>query len=212
MKLYETYGPQGWWPILSARESAAGALRARGYHPLDYSLPQQDLDRCEIAVGAILTQNTAWTNVEKAIQNLADADALTPKAIEGLSDEALAALVRPAGYYNQKAKKLKIFAAFFRGQKGRIPSRDQLLALWGVGKETADSILLYAYHEPQFVVDAYSRRILSALGLVAPDASYDEMQQLFVKELKRDIIVYQEYHALIVAHGKELSTRKGRAS
>ena len=210
--LYEKYGPQGWWPIVSARKSDGGGLCARGYHPKDYTLPCCDRDRFEISVGAVLTQNTAWTNVEKALDNLEGAGAIDAAAMTKTELLDLAALVKPAGYYNQKAKKLKILASFFHENLGRTPSREALLALWGIGKETADSILLYAYHQPVFVVDTYTRRIMASLGHCAPDASYDDLQRIFMQELPHDVAVFQEYHALIVAHGKELSGRKGTST
>jgi endonuclease-3 related protein len=157
-----------------------------------------------MVVGAILTQSTAWVNVEKAIANLKLAGVLSVPAIEALSLAELAGLVRPSGYFWQKAKKLKIFARFSLSLSGRAPAREELLALWGVGPETADSILLYAYGQPSFVVDAYTRRILEHHKMIKKSATYEEIKEIFEQSLPRDIKTYQEYHALIVEHAKRM--------
>lgn len=201
--LYNAYGEQGWWPLIKHKGSnptKTGSVK--GYHPGDYSIPRDDFERFEICVGAILTQNTAWPNVEKALMNLDKINALDAKEILKIDDEKLKEAIRPAGYFNQKAKKLKIFAEFYIGLKGRTPTRDELLALWGVGKETADSMLLYAYKQPIFVVDAYTRRIFSSLGFFDKDMDYDEIREMFENSVKKDFKMYQEYHALIVEHAK----------
>lgn len=186
--LLEHHGAQSWWPADSP---------------------------FEVMVGAVLTQNTAWINVEKAIANLRAADALNCAAILGLGDAALAELIRPAGYYNVKTRRLKALCHFLdrRGVAGRPealsgqepPSalRSALLAVHGVGEETADSILLYALGHPSFVVDAYTRRAFVRLGLVGEDAGYAEIQAAFERHLPRDAALYNEYHALIVRLGKE---------
>jgi len=184
--LLEALGPQGWWPGRT---------------------------RFEVIVGAILTQNTSWANVARAIQNLRRARALTPQALAAIPPARLARLIRSSGYYNVKAGRVKRFLGFLRDQYGlnlsrmlaRPPSslRRELLAVPGIGPETADSILLYAGGMPIFVVDAYTRRILSRHGLVPPDASYDEMQALFMGALPPNAALYNEYHALLVAVGKE---------
>jgi endonuclease III related protein len=186
VELLKIYGRQGWWPINGK------------YHKGDYSYPRTDSERFEICIGAILTQNTSWKNVEKALKNIEGA---TAKSLLSMGQKKLAASIRSAGYYNQKAKKLLLFAKFYVQLKGRIPTREQLLDLWGIGPETADSILLYAYNVPSFVVDAYTRRILVAKGIVSKDANYDEIKQLFEKSL-RDVREYQECHALLVEHAK----------
>ncbi len=184
-RLYAYFGPQYWWP-------GHGAF--------------------EVIVGAILTQNTAWTNVEKAMANLKRARLLTPRALRRASTEQIARLVRPSGYYNLKAKKLQAFSGFLHEKhRGRLAHlfaqdtvsvRDELLAVYGIGPETADSIILYAANQPIFVVDAYTRRIAARLGLTRADASYDELQQLFMTHLPRDTALFNEYHALLVALGK----------
>lgn len=193
--LHEHYGPQHWWP---------------GETPF------------EVMIGAVLTQNTAWTNVEKAIANLKAARALGCAAIMELSDTALAELIRPAGYFNVKAKRLKSVCAFLDAQgvarhpeklRDRAPLpelRQRLLAVHGVGEETADSILLYALDLPSFVVDAYTRRIFSRLGLLDADESYHRIQARFQAGLPQDIALYNEYHALIVQLGKTACRPKPR--
>jgi len=166
----------------------------------------------EVIVGAILTQNTAWINVERAIANLRRERMLTPRAIETALAGKLARLVRSSGYFRQKAKKLKAFVRFLRQDFGgslkrmfRTPTaelRERLLAVHGIGPETADSILLYAASHPVFVVDAYTKRILLRHGLVGEKAGYEEIRQLFEGNLPPDAKLYNEYHALLVNVGK----------
>lgn len=184
--LYRAYGPQGWWPAAT---------------------------RFEVIVGAILTQNTSWSNVEKAIANLKAAGALSAASLRRMPSEKLAQLIRPSGYYNQKAIKLKNFLAyFFQNYNGSIKAmaarpmpalREELLAVHGIGPETADSILLYALDKPSFVVDAYTRRILQGHGVIGEKASYHDIRRLFMDALKPDVYVYNEYHALLVRVAKE---------
>ena len=169
--------------------------------------------RFEIIVGAILTQNTSWTNVERAIRNLRSAGLLTPDALRRVRPAKLARLLRPSGYFRQKTKTLKSFVRFlyasYGGSLSKLLStptevlRDQLLALRGIGPETADSILLYAGRHPVFVVDGYSRRILERHRLSHPRASYEELRKLFETSLPRDHQLFNEFHALIVHVGKD---------
>jgi endonuclease-3 related protein len=183
--LYNAHGSQHWWPGRS---------------------------RFEVIVGAILTQNTSWTNVEAAIANLRKARRLTPSAMRAVSPAKLASLIRPSGYFRQKAKKLKTFLAFLFAEHGgslsrmfRTPTtvlREQLLAVHGIGPETADSILLYAGDHPVFVIDAYTRRILERHGLATQQQSYEQLRSLFETTLPRDAQLFNEYHALIVHTGK----------
>lgn len=183
--LYREFGPQGWWPA---------------------STP------FEVMVGAILTQNTAWGNVERAIRNLKEAGALTPEGVLGTDPRRLEALIKPAGYYRVKAERLRSLCRFlmeeFGGRVQEMASRpleelrQRLLQLKGVGPETADSILLYALDKPIFVVDAYTRRVLGRHGLVGDSAPYEEVQRLFMGELPKDVGIYKEYHALLVKLGK----------
>lgn len=183
--LFRHFGPQRWWPARS---------------------------RFEVIVGAILTQNTAWTNVERAIIAMRVARLLNPRGIDAAPQESLARLIRPAGYYNMKAGRLKQFTRFlltrYSGSVQRMfrteltELREELLGISGIGEETADSILLYAGDRPIFVVDAYTRRVLERHGLIAANTSYGEIQRLFMAHLSADSALFNEYHALLVAVGK----------
>ncbi|MFQ5925516.1 MAG: endonuclease III domain-containing protein [Dehalococcoidia bacterium] len=186
-RLLARYGPQHWWPAE---------------------------DPFEVIVGAILTQSAAWINVERAISNLKAAKALTPAALRDLPLDRLAHLVRPSGYYNAKAMKIKAFVERLRryGDLERLFAldtqslRQELLSIHGVGEETADSIILYAARKPVFVIDAYTRRILHRLG-IAPiyrGDNYRALQALFTENLPQEEGLYNEYHALLVRHGKEV--------
>ncbi len=202
-QLFCLYDSQGWWPLLDCQgtnPTKTGSMK--GYHPGDYSYPRNDAQRFEICIGALLTQNTNWVNVEKALRNLKEQKLLTPKTMLSCTDAVLKQVIRPAGYFNQKARKLKEFSSFYLQLNGKTPTREQLLALWGVGPETADSILLYAYNIPTFVVDAYTRRILTNLKLAPSTASYDDIKVLFESALEQSPQIYQEYHALLVEHAK----------
>lgn len=202
--LLECYGPQGWWPIRS--RAGQEGFDDRGYHPGKLEYPKTGRERFEVILGAILTQNTAWTNAEKALQVLRREKLLKRQALAGLDEARLAELIESSGYFRQKAKKIKAVMDFLGS--GRAITRENLLEVWGVGPETADSILLYAYHQPVFVVDAYTGRILERFGIVDGGASYDEVQTLFHAALPTDVGVYNEYHALLVAHGKRHYSRK----
>ncbi len=184
--LYRHYGPRGWWP---------------GDGPF------------EVMVGAVLTQNTAWTNVERAINNLKDADSLSPEAITAVHFKRLARWLQPSGYFNIKAKRLRAFCNWYLEQGGfaRLRQlttpvlRKRLLSVNGIGPETADDILLYAFGRRVFVIDAYTRRIFQRLGLIAGDESYEGLRSWFEAGLRRvDVQVFNEYHALIVHHGKHV--------
>ncbi len=201
--LLEAYGPQGWWPLLAIRgtnPTASGSLR--GYHPGDYTYPRDAAQRFEIAVGAILTQNTAWPNVEQALRALQARDALRPEALLALEQDALEQAIRPSGYFRVKSRKLHELASFWLRLAGRAPTRQELLGVWGIGPETADSIRLYAFGQLEMVVDAYARRILAAQGWVREDASYDEIRAWCERGVPREVAVYQEFHALLVEHAK----------
>lgn len=186
-RLYEVYGPRHWWPGESA---------------------------FEVMVGAILTQNTSWKNVEKAIGHLKEKGVLNSDGIYKLSKSKLASLIRSSGYYRIKADRLKSFVNFlFEGYNGDIKKmrgerieelRKKLLGVRGIGPETADSILLYGLKKPIFVVDAYTKRILSRHKLISEKASYEEVQRLFMDHLPRDEKLFNEYHALFVHLGKTL--------
>ena len=165
-------------------------------------------------VGAILTQSAAWLNVEKAIANLKAAKAVSPEALRRFSLSEIAALIRPCGYYNAKARKLKSLAHWLGEYYGDNLStlfannidhlRQQLLSVFGIGEETADSIILYAANKPIFVIDAYTRRIISRIGLVPDGNSYAAYQALFMNNLPADAGLFNEYHALLVCLGKNV--------
>jgi len=202
-KLLKLYGPQGWWPLLDVEgknPTKTGSMK--GYHPKDYSYPKTDKQRFEICIGTILAQNTSWVQVEKALQNLKKINYVDPKKILKINESNLGKAIKPAGYFNQKAKKLKRFSEFYISLKGKVPSREELLNMWGIGPETADSILLYAYKKPYFVIDAYTKRIFSRLGFFSEKAKYDEMQKFFMDNFPKDYKKYNEFHALIVEHAK----------
>ncbi len=180
--LLNHFGKQNWWPTISNNKAF------------------------EISIGAILTQNTSWKNVEKAIKNLKDNNLLSKDAIKKIKVERLAKLIKSSGYHNQKAKKLKEFVKFLESSKEI--NRENLLSIWGIGKETADSILLYAYNKPIFVIDSYTKRVFSRLGLCYKDIGYEELQNLFHKNLLKDYKLFNEYHALIVRLAKDICKTK----
>lgn len=185
-RLLDRYGPQRWWP-------AEGPF--------------------EMMVGAVLTQSTTWTSVEKAIDNLKTAGALSPEALRQLPLSDLAALIFSSGYYNAKALKLKSLAAYlgeYQDDLARLFAVDtcqlrrELLGVHGIGEETADSILLYAAERPVFVIDTYTRRILGRTGLAPDRGRYADYQRLFMDNLPADRGLYNEYHALLVCLGKNV--------
>ncbi|MFH1441682.1 MAG: endonuclease III domain-containing protein [Candidatus Omnitrophota bacterium] len=185
-KLYSHFGPQYWWPAKSS---------------------------FEVMIGAILTQNTNWGNVEKAINNLHENKLLSAVKLNKLSCRQIGKFITPAGYYNVKAKRIKEFLKFlFKVYKGDINKmlsvdtsvlRGQLLSVHGIGPETADSILLYALNKPVFVIDAYTKRMLSRHSFVNQDVSYEQAQELFMKALRPDVKLFNEYHALLVKLAKD---------
>ena len=185
-RLFAVFGPQHWWPGETA---------------------------FEVSVGAILTQNTNWGNVERAIGNLRNEGLLDAEHLYRLPVGQLADLIRPAGYFNIKAKRLKNFVEFLAvNYGGRIRTmkreeasaiRDKLLSVSGIGPETADSIILYALGKPVFVIDAYTKRVLSRHSVLEHASSYADFQQLFHSSLKRNAVMYNEFHALFVRLGKE---------
>ncbi|QMU56675.1 MAG: endonuclease III domain-containing protein [Candidatus Mycalebacterium zealandia] len=189
--MFERYGAQNWWPAQTA---------------------------FECVVGAILTQNTAWTNVEKAIAQLKSETEITPGKIDKMPAAKLARLIKPSGYFNQKARRLKIFARFvardYGGNIGALLTEETgklrkiLLALEGIGPETTDSIILYAAEKPVFVIDAYTKRIASRHGFAPQSASYGEAQELFAVNLPRETELFNEYHALIVRTAKQFCHKK----
>lgn len=189
--MIEAYGKQGWWPTTPENELHP---RHRG------KAPKNEKERFEIIAGAILTQNTSWSNVEKAVFNLNKSKLIDIAKIKKTNIRKLASLIRPSGYYNQKAERLKIVAGFLA--KNKNPTREQLLGVKGIGPETADSILLYAFRKPFFVIDAYTKRVFSRIGACKPDIRYDDLQNLFIQALPKSTNIYKEYHALIVELAK----------
>lgn len=185
-RLHKEFGPQYWWP---------------GETPF------------EVIIGAILTQNTNWRNVEKAIKNLKKQKYLKPLSLKKISKRKLAALIRPAGYYNIKTDRLKEFIKFlYKEYDGKISKmgkeklpilRSKLLSVKGIGPETADSILLYALNKPIFVIDAYTKRVITRHKILNHDSSYHELQDLFMDNLKHNTKLFNEYHALLVKIGKD---------
>ena len=185
-RLYRRYGPQHWWPAET---------------PL------------EVVLGAILTQAVAWRSVERALANLRDAGLISARGLRACSEERLAELLRPSGYFNAKARKLKAFIdhlwdrhdgdleALLSGDTGAL--RDELLSIHGIGEETADDILLYAAGRPSFVIDSYTRRILGRMGLAPDRGRYGDDQRLFHDALPPDPALFNEYHALLDKHAKE---------
>jgi endonuclease-3 related protein len=206
--LLNHYGPQGWWPL----QDYSKPENPGGYHPADYSLPETPSQRYEIILGSILTQNTTWKNVQGIIRTLYINGLLDVGKIIDIPYKELTQMIKPSGYFNQKAKKIKVISQFFSVsnylKEGKYPERDKLLELWGVGPETADSILLYAFKKPYFVVDAYTKRILSRLGYILQDESYKEVQDFVSEKLNQSTELYNEFHALFVMHAKEHCRKK----
>jgi endonuclease-3 related protein len=190
-KLYKYFGPRGWWPADTP---------------------------FEVAIGAILTQNTAWINVEKAIGNLKNYNLLSARRLYEIDPRDLARLIRPAGYFNIKAKRLKSFIKWLMHrcdgdmeilrQEPLSELRQELIAIPGIGRETADSILLYALGKPVFVVDTYTYRVFTRHKLIDEDAGYEEIQGFFHRHLDPDPRLYNEYHAQIVQVGKTFCRSK----
>ena len=187
--LYAHYGPQHWWPAETP---------------------------FEVMIGAVLVQNTAWHNASKAIDNLKNVGLMSAVAIRDTPGDRLAQLIISSGYFNIKARRLQALCVWLL-EKGDIAAlkdqslnvlRKDLLTIHGIGNETADDILLYALEKPIFVIDAYTRRIFSRLGLVEHDASYKDLQNSFQQALDSDVNLFNEYHALIVTHGKHTCQKK----
>lgn len=210
-RLLSRYGPQGWWPV-----TPPGGRLPR-YRPGRRARPSAR-EALEICAGAILTQNTAWSNVTRALEALHGAGAMDARRLAAMPLKELKRLVRPSGYFAQKSLKLRRFARHLLSRGGRAdrwlaggrtgPLREELLSLYGVGPETADSMLLYAGRRPVFVVDAYTRRIGSRLGWFPEAAGYDAVQAFFQERLPRSVPVYQELHALLVELAKRACRKR----
>ncbi len=191
--MLDAYGPQGWWPGETA---------------------------FEVMIGAILTQNTAWLNVEKAISNLKQAGVFSVTALLDAPHDDVAQLIRPSGYFNIKADRLQQLCRFLQEQGGdkalrgveTASLRQLLLGVKGVGPETADDILLYAFQRPVFVIDAYTRRLFSRLGMVSGNEPYEMLRMSFESVLEADAGLFNEYHALIVCHAKQFCSKKPKCA
>lgn len=211
-KLYDMflihYGPQNWWPLIDLNQ---GKSRYLGNKRLE------DNERLEIILGAILTQNISWTNVEKALLVLKRENMIDAKTLHKAEDSSIASMIRPTGYYNQKTKKIKNFLNWLSQFDYSFDNilfldttalRAQLLGINGIGAETADTILLYALNRKSFVIDAYTRRILSRMGIIYGKNDYDSLQLLFHEDFHASINDYKEFHALFVEHCKRACLKK----
>lgn len=212
--LFEKYGKQGWWPTTPSSETIPK------YTNSNRKLKEDEM--LEICIGAILTQNTSWQNVEKALININKEYKLSNQSLIDylyeLNIEKLKQLIQPAGFFNQKSKYIKNLIdhiiteykgsvkLFFKQSKEDL--RNELLSLKGIGKETADSIILYSANKPMFVIDMYTKRLFSRLGYLAQNKSYDEWQNFFNQNLNEDLKKFNEYHALIVEHNKRFCKSK----
>ncbi|HIE34134.1 MAG TPA: endonuclease III domain-containing protein [Candidatus Altiarchaeales archaeon] len=192
-RLLERFGKQNWWPAET---------------------------EFEVIVGAILTQASNWNNVERAINNLKSSNLMSAESIRKTDIEEISNLIRPVGYYNEKSRKLKIFVNFlYERYEGNLTKlfeldteklRRELLSVWGIGQETADSIILYAANKPTFVIDAYTKRIMSKLGFATEDTTYHDLKKFFELRIPNDIRIYKEFHALLVELGKNYCKVKPR--
>jgi endonuclease-3 related protein len=216
-ELYKNYGSQGWWPLVDLKPEINPTQRGcyTGYHPENYDYPKNEDQIFEIIIGTILAQNTSWVNAENALWNLAQKDLISESKLNKLDLDDLAQFIRSSGYYNQKAIKIQNMLHFLNINP--IPSlknleinvlRQNLLNIKGVGPETADSIILYAFKKPIFVIDAYTKRLLSRIGIIPEKSTYEYIQNLFHAQISADIVVYNEYHALIVQHCVHICSSK----
>lgn len=205
----DAYGPRGWWPLGESRRRDPDR---GGYHPGEYHPPSSASRRFEIGVGAILTQNTTWRQVEGCLDSLEAAHLLDPAAVIRAAAGKIEEAVRPSGYFRQKTRKLKKFSRFFLRTDPRPPERNELLSVWGIGEETGDSILLYAYGRPIFVVDAYTRRLVARLtgGNVPGYSGLQGNLSAAFRDLEADdrTRVFNEFHALVVHLGKVRCRRR----
>jgi endonuclease-3 related protein len=207
-KLLNQHGQQGWWPLLDLK-SGASIYRSKKHY--------SEIEKFEIFIGAILTQGISWKNVEKALFNLKIAGVLDPYSLKKIPHKKLAALIKPTGYFNQKSIKVKNFINWFDdynfscSRLNRIHDdelRKKLLSIKGIGPETADSMLNYGLGRKIFVVDAYTKRILSRLGFFEESEDYHAVQGMFHKKFTGDAKDYRELHSLIVVHGSTICKKK----
>jgi len=210
--LISAFGGQGWWPVTPI----GGCKGGLSYKPIYGIALKNEKQKLEIIFGAILTQNTSWKNVEKAMIELNKENLIDVDKILKIEKGNLAKIIKSSGYHNQKAEKLKIFSDFLSKKynnnlkkffKKNIKAlREELLSIKGIGPETADSVILYAAEKPIFVVDAYTKRIMQRIGF--KERTYDELQGLFMKSLERDHKLFNEYHALLVELGKNYCKKR----
>ena len=192
-KLLKSYGKRGWWPLYDSK------FKKFVYNSKN---PINEKQKLEICLGAILTQGTNWRNVEKALVNLIKNNLISINKLDKINENKLALLIKSSGYYKQKARKIKEFIKFLKSNK-KI-NRENLLSIWGIGQETADSILLYAYNKPYFIIDNYTKRIFSKFGYCNENVKYEELQKLITRKIPKDVNLYKEFHALLIEHGKSL--------
>lgn len=209
-KLLFAYGHQNWWPII---------INGGSEYLSEFNKRRRtSMERLEICLGAILTQNTNWKNVEASLIVLKESGSMNVQQLADISRQELAYIIRSSGYFNQKAKKIKNFIKFIQYRlSGDIDNLDRLdlpearnalLSVWGIGRETADSMLLYAFDRPVFIVDAYTRRIFYRLGYIDGDEEYDDIRYQIEYDLPQDILIYKEYHGLLVKHAKLFCRKK----
>lgn len=202
-RLLAFYGPQGWWPVTPPG----------GRSPVYSGGPTSAAQRLEVMIGAVLAQNTSWSGARKALENLSSKKCLDFRSLLEIPEQKLGLLIRPSGYFNQKARRIKSLISFLRERYGVgwerffaepvSRMRPLLLGLNGIGPETADSIILYAAGRASFVIDSYTKRLFYRLGITQLDIPYEELKQRFEKNLPGESELYSEYHALVVIHGKE---------
>ncbi|MCK9292490.1 MAG: endonuclease III domain-containing protein [archaeon] len=202
------YGYQGWWPLSDVYRKTNNF-----YHPNNYNFPKNKKQRFEICLGCILTQNTSWKNVEIGIKNLKENKLFKSRRLLNYDLEKLKELIKPCGYYNQKTEYIIEFTKFYMANRRKDFARENLLKVKGVGPETADSMLLYAFKKPNFVVDTYTKRILLNLKICKEEDDYYTIQRLFleninIENIKEKVNYFQEYHALLVRHAKKYYRRK----
>ncbi|HPP87700.1 MAG TPA: endonuclease [bacterium] len=200
--LDKKYGWLGWWPSTPPDKEYPEYHKSKNYKYSEY-------EKFEIAIGAILTQNTAWSNVVKALYNLKKLKCSSPEKMLEIEETKILEAIKPSGYYNQKLKKMRYLCEFLIKNNWRdlekldiSELRKRLLDIWGIGKETADSIILYVFNKPIFVVDAYTRRILQRCEIIDAKKDYDEIRILIEKNIPKKVNLYKNYHAAIVEHCK----------
>jgi endonuclease-3 related protein len=209
-KLFGEFGYQNWWPIVRD---------GKCYYEAEFRKRKRSREEIlEIMIGAVLTQNTSWDNAVKAISGMKKAGFLSLDKLLSIDEDGFSRIIKESGYYMQKSKKIKALSLFLHDELcddvsalsgyGLDKAREMLLSVWGIGNETADSILLYGYYYPVFVIDAYTRRIFSRIGVEDAYAAYEELQSLVHDSFKPDRIKYQEYHADLVMLGKSICRKE----